>query len=150
MSGWNRWIQTSTHNCRNREPEPGFQVSATTARDVQQIDQGFDFDPVTHNPLEEDLSAYESLSIARDRAELYRFAEKNGVGITVMKSLGAGRLLDARTSPFKQALSVPQYHYRFLEHRASECIECGSCEENCPLQVAVRQKMKEAVQCFGV
>jgi len=202
------------------------------------INPAYDFDPVTHNPLEEDLSAYDALSIARDRAELYRLAEKNGVGITVMKSLGAGRLLDARTSPFKHALSVPQCiqycldrpgvlscmigmqslkecktilqydkvpseqrdysfisgmyfeemlgqcvycnhclpcpsqiniasvhkyldlayigdelagnHYLSLEHRASDCIECGSCEENCPFQVAVRQKMKEAVLFFGV
>jgi predicted aldo/keto reductase-like oxidoreductase len=155
-----------------------------------------------------------------------------------MKPLGAGRLLDERTSPFERALTVPQciqycldrpavlscmvgadsvenlkalaayydtsgeerdysfiagmhfekmlgkcvycnhclpcpssidiarvhkfldlaqvgdelarQHYLALEHKAGDCIECGSCEDNCPFQVAVREKMKEAVALFGL
>ena len=190
-----------------------------------------------NNPLEEDWSALNSVNVAQERTELYHLAEKKGVGITVMKPLGAGRLLDERTSPFKRALTVPQLiqycldrpgvlscmvgadsvanlealaayydtsaedrdysfiaglhfeemlgqcvycnhclpcpsnidiarvhkfldlanvgdalareHYLALEHKASECIECGSCEDNCPFQVAVRDKMKEAVTLFG-
>lgn len=202
------------------------------------INPAYDLDPVAHNPLEEDLGCLNALNVARERAELYRVAEKLGVGITVMKPLGAGRLLDARTSPFERALTVPQciqycldrpavlscmvgvesvddlkalaaycrtgreerdysfiagmhlqemlgkcvycnhclpcpssidiarvhkfldlaqvgdrlarQHYLALEHKASDCIECGSCEENCPFQVAVRHKMKEAASLFGV
>lgn len=72
------------------------------------INPAYDFDPVKHNPLEEDLSALDALSVARERADLYRLAEKKGVGIMVMKALGAGRLLDSRTSPFGRALTVPQ------------------------------------------
>lgn len=46
------------------------------------------------------------------RAELYRTCEAMGVGITVMKALGAGALLNARQSPFGAAMSIPQcLHY---------------------------------------
>lgn len=201
------------------------------------INPAYDLDPVRHNPLEEDLSAMSALGVARERVELYRLAEKQGVGITVMKALGAGRLLDPRTSPFERALTVPQciqycldrpavvscmlgvesvaelrelaihdqastaerdyafiadmhmqemlgtcvycnhclpcpagidiarmhkfldlarvgdalarQHYRALEHKAGDCIGCGSCEENCPFQVAVRERMQDAVELFG-
>lgn len=201
------------------------------------INPAYDLDPVANNPLEEDWSAMNSLNVAEERVALYRLAEKLGVGITVMKPLGAGRLLDGRTSPFGRALTVPQclqycldrpavlscmlgadsvenledwisyynctreerdyafiadlhfeemlgkcvycnhclpcpvnidiarvnkfldlaqvgdelarQHYLALEHKAGECIECGSCEGNCPFQVPVRDKMKEAAELFG-
>lgn len=201
------------------------------------INPAYDLDPVTHNPLEEDLTSLNALNVARERAELYRLAEKLGVGITVMKVLGAGRLLDERTSPFERPLTVAQciqycldrpavlscmigvdsvdnlralaayydtsreerdysfiagmhfeemlgtcvycnhclpcpsgidiarvhkfldlaeagdelarQHYLALEHTGSDCIECGSCEDNCPFQVDIREKMKEAAAFFG-
>lgn len=40
-------------------------------------------------------------------------------------------------------------HYKLLEHHASECIACGSCERNCPFAVDVINKMKKAVEIFG-
>ena len=39
--------------------------------------------------------------------------------------------------------------YKKLEHHASDCIECGVCEERCPFAVPVREKMKKAQQVFG-
>jgi predicted aldo/keto reductase-like oxidoreductase len=45
---------------------------------------------------------------------------------------------------------LARQHYLNLEHKAGECIECASCEENCPFQVAVREKMKEAAAVFGL
>lgn len=36
-------------------------------------------------------------------------------------------------------------HYLSLEKKAGDCIECGSCEKNCPFHVDVRGKMKQAV-----
>lgn len=51
-------------------------------------------------------------SIDPARHNLYRVCEANGVGITVMKSLAAGVLLDEKRSPFGVALNVPQcLHY---------------------------------------
>ncbi|MBQ4133844.1 MAG: aldo/keto reductase [Desulfovibrionaceae bacterium] len=49
-----------------------------------------------------------ALGEADERAGLYRLCEKNGVGIAVMKAFGGGQLLDAATSPFRQALSHAQ------------------------------------------
>ena len=62
--------------------------------------------------LKDGAEAPGRLDVDQDRAELYNLCEKKGVGITVMKVLGGGRLLSADTSPFRQAMSVPQcIHY---------------------------------------
>ena len=43
-----------------------------------------------------------------ERSELYRKCESEGIGISVMKAFGGGQLLNAKTSPFKRALSEYQ------------------------------------------
>lgn len=48
--------------------------------------------------------------------------------------------------------SVPETlkdHYNLLEHHAGECIECGACMKNCPFDVDVINKMKQASELFG-
>lgn len=40
-------------------------------------------------------------------------------------------------------------HYKVLEHKAGECISCGTCEKRCPFKVEIRQNMKEAKNVFG-
>ena len=46
------------------------------------------------------------------RAELYKLCSRKQIGITVMKSLGAGKLLSAEQTPFAAPLSVAQcIHY---------------------------------------
>lgn len=70
-------------------------------------------------PASEDLNDYfkdeyyaNTGGITPERAELYRICEQNGVGITVMKGYAGGRLLDAKTSPFRVALTPVQcIHY---------------------------------------
>jgi hypothetical protein len=37
-------------------------------------------------------------------------------------------------------------HYLSLSKRAKDCIECGSCEKNCPFHVNVRGKMQKAIE----
>lgn len=50
--------------------------------------------------------------VSPDRAALYLACEQKGVGITTMKTLGAGKLLKKETSPFGAPLSVGQcIHY---------------------------------------
>lgn len=39
-------------------------------------------------------------------------------------------------------------HYMLLDHKASECIECGACEPNCPFGVGIIQKMRTAADLF--
>lgn len=40
-------------------------------------------------------------------------------------------------------------HYALLEHHASECISCDSCEANCPFDVKIIEKMADAAAVFG-
>jgi len=39
--------------------------------------------------------------------------------------------------------------YAKLERHAGDCLQCGACEERCPFEVPVREKMEEAVKVFG-
>lgn len=41
-----------------------------------------------------------------------------------------------------------QAHYESLDHTASECIGCGSCERSCPFDVKVIARMSEASRVF--
>lgn len=61
------------------------------------------------NPMYDytDESAY-GKGKAADRAELYRQFEAAGTGISVMKSFAGGQLLNAKESPFGQALTIAQ------------------------------------------
>ena len=45
---------------------------------------------------------------ASERMELYKRCEAEGIGISVMKPFSGGQLLDAKTSPFGEALSMYQ------------------------------------------
>jgi predicted aldo/keto reductase-like oxidoreductase len=50
---------------------------------------------------------------------------------------------------FKTGDVLAKEHYRALRKNAKDCIECGSCEKNCPFQVNVREKMRQAVVLLG-
>lgn len=39
-------------------------------------------------------------------------------------------------------------HYDSLDHKASDCLACGSCENACPFHVPVIKRMKKAVALF--
>jgi predicted aldo/keto reductase-like oxidoreductase len=42
------------------------------------------------------------------------------------------------------------HHYRELKKHASDCVECGSCEERCPFGVPVIENMQWATKLFGI
>lgn len=183
----------------------------------------------------------DKLEVSSERASLYTRCERDGIGITVMKALAAGRLLKAEVSPFGKALTVPQCmhycltrpaalscmigvssldqlkealkyyetnieekdysfiagspkysmtgkcmycnhclpcqagidiasvnkyydlaaigkdipqtvkeHYSSMKYTAKDCMQCGTCEKNCPFGVDIRTRMKEAVKTFGM
>lgn len=66
-----------------------------------------------------------------DREQLYKTCEAMGTGITVMKSLAAGNLLKAETSPFGVALTPMQcIHYVLTRPAvASAMVGCKTAEE---------------------
>lgn len=39
-------------------------------------------------------------------------------------------------------------HYKSLKTNASDCIQCGKCEPNCPFNVNIRENMKKARELF--
>jgi len=76
----------------------------------------FDMTPVNADIYEllDDTKLKNNYSLAIDpgRAEFYRLCEQNQVSITVMKTLLAGKLLSAETSPLGAAMTVSQcVHY---------------------------------------
>jgi predicted aldo/keto reductase-like oxidoreductase len=83
------------------------------------------------NDIFDDDDIPDHLDIDRDRARLYALCEEKGVGITVMKALGAGRLLRAETSPFKVPMTVSQcIHYALARPAVSSVlIGAGSVKE---------------------
>jgi predicted aldo/keto reductase-like oxidoreductase len=67
----------------------------------------------------------------KDRAALYQLCEQRGVAITTMKTLGAGKLLSAKQSPFDKPLTVTQCIHYVLTRPAvvSALIGCATKEQ---------------------
>ncbi len=42
-----------------------------------------------------------------------------------------------------------QAHYEALDHYASECLQCGQCETQCPFHVPIMTRMEQAQKLFG-
>ena len=72
-----------------------------------------------------------SSGINPSRQQLYETCARLGVGITVMKTLGAGLLLNAESSPFGQPMTVAQCEHYALTRPgvASVLIGCVSSEQ---------------------
>src|SRR5665647_959491 len=66
------------------------------------------------------------LDIDQERADLYNLCEQKGVGITVMKTLGGGRLLKAESSPFRTAMTVAQCIHYALSRPAVSSVLIGA------------------------
>ncbi len=96
------------------------------------INPAFDLMPPDFDLMEtfKDLSG---MMVGADpvRANLYRLCEQKGVGITVMKTLGAGKLLSREHTPFAAPLTVGQcIHYALTRPAVvSALIGCKSRAE---------------------
>lgn len=75
--------------------------------------------------------AAQDFAIAPERARLYETCAAMGTGITIMKTLGGGRLLSASDSPLGMAMTVPQLiHYGLTRPAvASALIGCQTIAE---------------------
>lgn len=93
------------------------------------INMAFDLIPAETNALDalnEGLNATAFHGIDPKRTALYQLCAKKGIGITVMKTLGAGKLISKEHTPFEKPLSVAQcIHYALTRPAvASTLIGC--------------------------
>lgn len=90
------------------------------------INPAFDMQPPSED-LMKMFGWYEDnmKGIDPERAELYRLAEENDVGITVMKGFLGGKLFDAENSPFGVAFTPAQCIHYALTRPAVSSIMCG-------------------------
>lgn len=83
------------------------------------------------------------------RADLYRLCQSRGVGITVMKPLGAGKLLSAEHTPFAQPLTPAQcIHYALTRPAVSSALV--GCASRAEVEAAARySKASETEKNFS-
>jgi predicted aldo/keto reductase-like oxidoreductase len=91
-----RMVETGVLDILMFSINPAFDMAPRGVDVLDHIDDNFDYEK----------------SMDSDRAALYRLCEQRGVGITVMKTLGAGKLLSREHTPFSAPLTVGQcIHY---------------------------------------
>ena len=71
------------------------------------------------------------------RAELYKLCERKQIGITVMKTLGAGKLISPEHTPFEKPLTVQQCIHYALSRPAVASVMLG-CQTRAEVLDAVR------------
>ena len=107
--------------------------SINLAFDICAADTGLD---EAINAIDKKSLDVESRNLNPERAALYALCEQRGVGISVMKTLGAGKLISAEHTPFSKPMSVAQCTHYALTRPAvfSALLGCKS-----------RGEIKEAV-----
>lgn len=118
-----RHIGFSSHN-----PEMAIKAINTGLPEMMMfsINPAFDMYPNDKDVLEEmgnglDVSSFTKLDPTR--AELYKLCESKGVGITVMKTFGSGKLLSAEHTPFAKPLTPAQcIHYALTRPAVSSVL----------------------------
>ena len=128
-SGAIRYVGLSTHN-----PKIGRMAVESGEVDMLMfsINPAFDMKPASEDVNDLFAEKYEGdfNGIDPERAELYRLCEREGVGITVMKGFGGGRLFDASLSPFGVALTAKQcIHYALTRPAVASVIAGFQTEE---------------------
>lgn len=125
-----RAIGASSHN-----PKVARRLAETGIIDLIMfsINPAFDMTPAETDVLStfEELSQQQYVTIDPVRAALYQYCEQQGIAITVMKTLGGGRLLSAEHSPFQQAMTTTQcIHYALTRPGvASVMVGCQSSQQ---------------------
>lgn len=104
------------------------------------VNLAFDLYPAETNTLDElhqglDNAAFRGFDPTR--AALYTLCEQRGVGITVMKTLGAGKLISAEHTPFHRPLTVAQCMHYALTRPAVAAVMLG-CQTRAELLDAAR------------
>ena len=126
-----RHIGFSSHS-----PETAAQIVETGIVDIMMfsINLGFDLYPAEFdalNTLEDGWHTDEFKGLDPKRAALYRLCEQKGVGISVMKTLWAGKLISPEHTPFSKSMTVSQcIHYALTRPAVfSSLLGCQTGEE---------------------
>ena len=124
QSGKIRHIGLSTHNPKiaKKAIESGIVEMMLFA-----VNPAFDLMPASEDIDDLFVDEYDPALAGMDpeRAELYSLAERNDVGITVMKGYAGGRLFDAARSPFGVALTPVQCLHYCLTRPAVASVMAG-------------------------
>jgi predicted aldo/keto reductase-like oxidoreductase len=101
------------------------------------INPAFDLYPADVHVLNDspDTAAFQGMDPTR--AALYKLCAQKGVGITVMKTLGAGKLISPEHTPFGRPMTVPQCIHYALSRPAVASVMLG-CKNAAEVQEAVR------------
>lgn len=104
------------------------------------INMAFDLYPVETDLLNElnqklDSTAFRGLDPVR--SALYTLCEQKQIGISVMKTLGAGKLISAEHTPFKQPLTVAQCIHYALTRPAVASVMLG-CKNRTEVEDAMQ------------
>lgn len=104
------------------------------------INPAFDMLPVGEYALEHFDKGLDSRlfrGIDPKRAELYKLCEQKQIGITVMKTLGAGKLISPEHTPFEKPMTVQQCIHYALTRPAVSSVLLG-CKSRAEVLDAVR------------
>lgn len=104
------------------------------------INPAFDMTPGATDVLsvfDDNFHKQEYERIDPDRAVLYKLCEQKGIAITVMKTLGGGKLLSSEHSPYGTAMTVPQCIHYALTRPAVVSTLVG-CQSRRQVEEAVR------------
>ena len=130
-------IGFSSHN-----PETAAQLINTGIPEMMlfSINLAFDLCPPDASVLEEmskNFSEVELRGINSNRAALYKLCEQKGVGITVMKTLGSGKLLSPEHTPFSKPMTDVQCIHYALSRPAVSSVMLG-CKTDAEVESAMR------------
>ena len=92
------------------------------------INPAFDMLPSSEyvfDHIEKNFGAEMFTGLDPKRAELYALCEQKGVGITVMKALGAAKLISKEHTPYAKPLTIPQCIHYALSRPAVACVLPG-------------------------
>ena len=130
-------IGFSSHN-----PETAMRVINTGLPEVMMfsINPAFDMlpsDVYVFDHFDKNFGSGLFKGIDPSRAALYKLCEQKQIGITVMKALGAGKLISSEHTPFAQALTVPQCVHYGLSRPAVASVLLG-CQTEAEMLDALR------------
>lgn len=132
-----RHIGFSSHN-----PKMAARVIQTGVPEMMMfsINLAFDLCPVETNTLDELHQGFDQTAFRGfdpERAALYTLCEQKNIGITVMKTLGAGKLISAEHTPFDRPLTAAQCIHYALTRPAVASVMLG-CQTRWEVEDAVR------------